>query len=184
MSALILGLMDKIEVKRASTMDPEDSLRQENPLGKIPVLILDDGARIYDSRVICEHLDTLAGGGKLFPTGAARWPALTLQALADGMTDAAILEVYESRYRPEEKRHPDWVDHQREKVRRGLTWLEANAPDTHAQPDIGDIALACALSYLDFRFEGNWRDGHPKLVAWLDGFAQRVPAFGETTPHG
>ena len=182
-SALILGLMDRIEIKRADTMDPEDSMRRENPLGKIPILILDDGAAIYDSRVICEYLDALAGGANLFPAGEARWPALTLQALGDGIIDAAILEVYEKRFRPEEKRHQDWLDYQREKVRRGLDWLEANIPGTQAEPDIGDVSLACTLGYLDFRFEGAWRDGHPKLAAWLEGFAERVPAFGETTPH-
>jgi len=182
-SALILGLMDKIEIKRADTMDPEDSMRRENPLGKIPILILDDGARIYDSRVICEYLDALAGGGKLFPPGDSRWPALTLQALGDGITDAAILEVYEKRYRPEDIRHPDWVNYQHEKVRRGLGWLEANIPGTRGEPDIGDISLACALGYLDFRFEGAWRNAHPNLVQWLEGFAERVPAFGESTPH-
>jgi len=175
--------MDKIEIKRANTMDPEDSMRRENPLGKIPILILDDGARLYDSRVICEHLDALAGGENLFPAGAARWPALTLQALADGITDAAILEVYEIRYRPEEKRHQAWVDYQHEKVRRGLAWLDANVPATRARPNIGDISLACALGYLDFRFEGAWRGDHPDLVAWLEEFAGRVPAFGESTPH-
>ncbi len=182
-SALMLGLMDRIEIKRADTMDPEDSMRRENPLGKIPILILDDGARIYDSRVICEYLDALAGGGKTFPAGAARWPALTLQALGDGITDAAILEVYEKRYRPEEIRHQEWVGYQREKVRRGLGWVEENIPGTRGEPDIGDISLACALGYLDFRFEGAWRGGHPKLVAWLEGFAQKVPAFGESIPH-
>lgn len=183
MSALILGLMDKIEVRRANTMDPEDSMRQENPLGKIPILILDDGTRLYDSPVICEYLDRLAGGGKLFPSGDARWPALTLQALADGIIDAAILQVYEKRYRPEEKRHQDWVDYQQEKVQRGLSWLDGNTPETGNDPHIGDITLACALGYLDFRFDGAWRDGHSNLVAWLDRFAGATPAFGETSPH-
>jgi len=182
-SAHILGLMDKIEITRANSADPEDSLRRENPLGKIPVLMLDDGTALYDSRVICEYLDRLAGGGKLFPAGDARWPALTLQALGDGMTDASILQVYEKRFRPEEKYHQDWVGHQQEKVQRALRWLEANAPAKRAQPHIGDIALACALGYLDFRFEGAWRSGHPGLVSWLESFAGTNPAFGETIPH-
>lgn len=182
-SASLLRLTGKIEIKNADTMDPQDSMRQENPLGKIPILTLDDGARLYDSRVICEHLDALAGGGKLFPAGEARWAALTLQALADGIADAGVLELYEKRFRPEEIRHQPWVDHQREKIQRALASLEANVPDTQGAPNIGDIALACALGFLDFRFEGVWREGHPNLVTWLEGFAERVPAFGETAPH-
>lgn len=183
MSIHVLGLMDKIEITRANTMDPEDSIRQENPLGKIPILIRDDGSHIYDSWVICEYLDNLAGDSKLFPAGEARWPALTLQALGDGMLDASILQVYEKRFRPEEKRHQDWVDYQQEKVQRALTWLEANTPQTRAQPDIGDITLACVLGYLDFRFEGAWREGRPNLGAWLERFADATPAYGETKPH-
>lgn len=183
MSAHILGLMDKIEITRANTQDPEDSIRQENPLGKIPILILDDGARLYDSAVICEYLDSLAGGGRLFPSDDTRWPALTLHALSDGMIDASILQVYETRYRPEEKRHRDWVDFQQEKVQRGLTWLEANTPQMRTSPHIGDITLACALGYLDFRFTGAWREGHPNLLAWLERFADATPAFGQTVLH-
>lgn len=182
-SALILGLMDKIEITRSNTMDPDDSIRGENPLGKIPALILDDGTCIFDSPVICEYLDSLAGGGKIIPSGDARWGALTLQALGDGMLDAAILQVYEKRFRPEEIRHQEWVDYQQEKIQRGLAWLETNTPQTGAQTHIGDITLACVLGYLDFRFEGVWREARPNLVAWLDRFAGANPAFGETKPH-
>jgi len=182
LSAYILGLKDKIEITRANTTDPEDSIRKENPLGKIPTLVLDDGGHLYDSLVICEYLDSLAGG-KLFPQGDARWPALTLHALGNGMLDASILQVYEKRFRPEETRDQGWVTYQNEKVQRGLSWLEANTPQTGAQPNIGDITLACVLGYLDFRFEGAWRGGHPNLVAWLERFANATPAFEKTTPH-
>jgi glutathione S-transferase len=175
--------MDKIEITRVNTMDPESSIRQENPLGKIPILILDDGNHIYDSRVICEYLDNLAGGNKLFPAGDTRWPALTLQSLGDGILDASILQVYEKRFRPEEIRHQEWVDYQKDKTQRALTWLEANTPQATAQPHIGDITLACVLGYLDFRFEGTWREGHPNLVAWLESFADAIPGYGETIPH-
>lgn len=183
MSAYVLGLMDKIEITRADPQNPEDSIRQENPLGKLPTLILDDDSSLYDSRVICEYLDSLAGGGKLFPAGDALWPALRLQALGDGILDASILQVYENRLRPEEKRHQDWVDYQKGKVERGVIWLEANTPQTGADPHIGDITLACVLGYLDFRFEGAWREGSPNLVGWLDRFADAIPAFAETKPH-
>ncbi len=181
-SASLLGLLDKIEVTRTDTLDPSDPIAKENPLGKIPALILDDGMCIFDSRVICEYLDAAAGGGKLFPQGDARWPAITLQALSDGILDAAILQVYEKRFRPEEKRHPDWVARQKGKVDRALAHLEAHTPVTGATPHIGDVTLACTLGYLDFRFEGAWRNDHPNLVAWLDAFAEAVPAYGETAP--
>ncbi len=183
LAAHFLGLMDKIEITRANPMDPEDSIRGENPLGKIPALILADGSTLYDSRVICEYLDSLAGGSKLFPSGDARWGALTLQALCDGILDAAILQVYENRLRPEEKRHQDWVDHQQGKVQRGLSWLEANTPESSTQPNIGGITLACVLGYHDFRFDGAWRKEHPNLVSWLKEFEKAVPGFEETKPH-
>ena len=134
--------------------------------GKIPVLV-DKGVAIYDLRVILDYLDSLAGGGKIVPARARRFEALVLQALADGILDASILRVYEVRHRPEERRHPGWVDYQADKVARGLAKLEASpllAP--HAVPDVGQIALACALGYQDLRFEGAWRAGHPRLVAW------------------
>ncbi|MGI9386201.1 MAG: glutathione S-transferase family protein, partial [Methyloligellaceae bacterium] len=159
-----------------------DPISKENPLAKIPALILDDGTVLYDSRVICEYLDDMAGGGKLFPTGTARWSALTLQALSDGMLDAGLLQVYEKRFRPEEKRHPDWVARQKDKVDGALGYLEVNTPETGETPNIGDVTLACALGYVDFRFEGVWRDNYPNLVAWLDKFAESVPAFGATMP--
>ena len=147
MSALVLGLMDRIDIVAADPRDPQDSLRQQNPLGKIPTLITDDGLELFDSPVICEYLDWLAGGGNLFPDGEARWSALRLQALGDGILDAAVLQVYEGRYRPEEMWYTPW------------------------------------LGYLDFRFDGTWREGHPNLVTWLYDFQTQVPAFGETTPH-
>ncbi|MEM8744319.1 MAG: glutathione S-transferase family protein, partial [Pseudomonadota bacterium] len=149
---------------------------------KIPALILEDGSCVFDSRVICECLDGMAGGGKVFPEGDARWPALTLQALADGILDASILQVYEKRFRPEDRQHPEWVERQKGKVDRALAHLEATPPATGPSPHIGDISVACALGYLDFRFDGTWRADHPNLVAWLDKFAEAVPAFGDTTP--
>lgn len=182
MSAMILGLIDQIDVVPANTRDPMDAMRNENPLGKIPTLIADDGLRLYDSPVICEYLDMKAGGGKLLPAGDARWPVLKLQALADGILDAAILQVYERRFRTEDKVHQPWLDMQQSKVDGALDWLEANTPETGAHPTIGDVTLACALDYLDFRFEGKWREGRPKLAAWLEAFAKAVPAYGETKP--
>lgn len=183
LAASILGLMDRITVEPANTMDPKDTLRKQNPLGKIPILITDDDLELFDSPVICEYLDGVAGGGRLYPAGDARWPALRLQALADGILDAGLLCVYEARYRPDEMHYQPWLDMQGEKISCALAWLEANTPVTGEKPTIGDVTLACALGYLDFRFEGTWRATHPNLVAWLDAFAANVPAFGETVPH-
>lgn len=179
MAALELGLMDRIEIVAADTTDPSEPLRQQNPLGKIPTLILDDGTTLFDSRVILDYLDHISGG-RLIPAGQERFLQLRLQALADGIADAALLQVYEGRFRPEEGRNPNWLSHQEGKVARGLAALEAAPPAFPDRPRIGEIALACALGYLDLRFAGKWRAAHPALVAWLDDFAARVPAF-ETT---
>ncbi|MFH1806177.1 MAG: glutathione S-transferase [Pseudomonadota bacterium] len=184
MAAKYLGLYDGLTIETADTNNPTDSLRDQNPLGKIPVLILDDGQKIFDSRVICDYLDTLANGKTLHPaTGDARWQALTLQALGDGIVDAAILQVYEKRMRPDDKRHQDWVDYQADKVTRSLTWLADNPPSLTGDLTIGHFAVACALGYLDFRFDGAWRAGYPALVTWLDDFRARVPAFDATVPQ-
>ena len=183
MAALELGLMERIEIVPADTNDPAEALRQQNPLGKIPTLVLEDGTTLFDSRVIVDYLDHLSGG-KLIPAGEARFVQLRLQALADGICDAALLKVYEGRFRPEEGRNANWVAHQDGKVARGLAALEAAPPVFPDRPRVGEIALACALGYLDLRFEGTWRAGHPKLVAWLDDFAARVPAFEATRFKG
>ncbi|HEV7326337.1 MAG TPA: glutathione S-transferase [Bosea sp. (in: a-proteobacteria)] len=178
-----LGLEGRVEIVPADTTDPNEPLRQQNPLGKIPTLVLDDGSTLFDSRVIAEYLDQLAGGGRLFPAGDARFAQLRLQALADGICDAALLQVYETRFRTPELRSAAWVENQVGKVSRALASLEA-APPVYDRPRIGEIALACALGYLDLRLEGRWRAGHPALVAWLDGFAAKVPAFEATRVKG
>jgi len=179
-AASLLGLTDRIEIVEADTMNPGDTLRQQNPLGKIPALVLENGEVLYDSRVIVEYLDHLAGGGKVVPSGWDRFVALRQQALADGIMDAALLQVYEGRWRAEDRREAKWVEHQAGKVQRGLDYAEAHltapAPGLH----VGHIALACALGYLDLRMGGSWRESYPKLVAWLADFEGRVPAFAKT----
>jgi glutathione S-transferase len=180
-AAAVLGLDGDIKIEQAETTNPTDTLRQQNPLGKIPTLIAEDGAALFDSRVILEYLDHRAGGGRIIPTEPkARFAALRLQALCDGILDASILQVYEGRYRPPERQHPDWVAYQGDKVQRALAVLEAAPPAIDATPNVGQITLACALGYRDLRFEGTWRKDHPRLVAWLDEFAARVPAFEKT----
>jgi len=182
-AAAILGLEREITLENADTTDPADSVRKQNPLGKIPALVLEDGRVLFDSRVILDYLDHRAGGGRIVPKDAdARFAALRLQALADGLMDASILLIYEGRWRPAEKHEPKWVEHQSGKVARALAALEADPPALTATPDVGQITLACALGYRDFRFNGTWRKDHPRLVAWLDQFAARVPAFAATKP--
>jgi len=179
-AAALAGLLDRIVIENADTMDPNEALRTQNPLGKIPTLIGENGEALYDSRVIVEFLDALAGGGRLIPAGWCRFEALRVQALAEGMLDAAILRIYEKRWRSEERHEPKWLDHQAGKIDRALTFAEnayAAPPKRH---HIGHIALACALGYLDLRFDRRWREGHPRLVDWLSDFEARVPAFADT----
>lgn len=182
LAASILHLSDRVKVEDADTTDPEDTLRLQNPLGKIPVLIDDDGIALYDSRVILEYLDFVAGGEKLVPQDTSKFAALTLHALANGITDAAVANVYEKRFRPAEQQSEDRMAYQADKIARGLKALGSTAPVLKSVDDIhlGHISLACALGYLDLRFEGKWRADHPELVAWLDSFSTLVPAFEAT----
>lgn len=180
-AADLLGLAGKIDVRPVDLEDAGDSIRAQNPVGKIPALILEDGTAYYDSRVILEYLDHLAGGGRIIPRDApARFEALRLQALCDGILDASLLLVYEGRYRPADKHVQSWLDRQNDKVARGLAALEAAPPKLDATPNVGQIALACLLGYRDLRFGGTWRKDYPRLVAWHDQFAALVPTFAAT----
>lgn len=154
-----------------------------NPLGKIPALDRADGGALYDSRVICRYLDERAGTG-LYPKGEALWPTLTLEATADGMMDAGVLMAYEMRIRPEDKRFADWTEAQWGKIARALDHLEANRLPQLAGPlDMGQIALACALGYLDFRHDARgWRNGRPGLAKWFEAISRR-PSLMATVPQ-
>jgi glutathione S-transferase len=175
----MLDLLGRIEIVSADTTDPNDALRQQNPLGKIPALILEDGFVIYDSRVIVDYLDHLAGGDGVIPADPAqRYRALVMQSLADGIADAALLRVYEGRWRTPEWRSAKWEAHQQGKIDRGLA--AAGDLPLDGPLHIGHVALACALGYLDLRFAGTWRASHPRLVAFVDAFAARVPSFEKT----
>ncbi len=180
LAAALLGLSDRITVERADTSDPNDTLRTQNPLGKIPTLILENGETLFDSRVIVQYLDALAGGARIVPQGWSRFEALRLEALADGILDANILRLYEVRWRPEEHRVAKWVEHQAGKVERAVAEAEKSFSEPAPRLHLGHIALACALGHLDLRFEGSWRETNPKLVRWLSDFAGRVPAFEAT----
>jgi glutathione S-transferase len=177
-----LGLWDRIEMVKADPMDAADPLRRDNPLGKIPTLVTDDGKPVFDSRVILEYLDHVAGGGRIIPnTWPARIETLTLQAMCDGVMDACILIVYEARHRPVELHHQPWLDYQRGKVVRGLTAFAKQAPDA-ARFDVGTLTGACMLGYLDVRKQVDWRPEFPALVGWLDQFRAKHPEFDATAP--
>src|SRR5215212_9006878 len=142
----ILGFDSEVSLEKADPTDANDSLRTQNPLGKIPALIIENGTVLYDSPVILEYLDHHAGGGKIISAEPdARFAALTLQALCDGILDAGILLVYEGRWRPPEMAVQKWLDHQRGKVQLALEVLETTPPKLDAMPNVGQITLACAL---------------------------------------
>jgi glutathione S-transferase len=180
MAVEVLGLSGRVMVTPADPLDPNDTLRQQNPLGKMPCLLLGDGTAIYDSGVIIEYLQEVAGSAALVAARApARYAALTRATLADGITDAALLLVYEKRFRDPGTQSERWLDHQRGKIARALEAFEGAPPDP-AQTDIVAIALSCALAYLDWRRPVNWREDHPRLAAWLAAFARHEPAFERT----
>ncbi len=161
------------ETVAITPMNPGDIVPSANPLGKVPCLITDNGA-LFDSRVITRYLDTLNAGAKLYPEGEALWPVLTLEAVADGMLDAAVLMIYERLLRKDEQKSPEWVAAQWLKISRALAHLEGNveALDTLS---MASISVACALGYLDFRHDDRqWRALAPKLAAWEAAFAKRA----------
>jgi glutathione S-transferase len=163
-------------------LDPGTMPIAQNPLGKIPTLTRPDGPAIYDSRVITRFLDDHFKCG-LYPTGPRLWETLTLEATADGILDAAILMVYEGRVRPEDKRFDAWVEGQWGKIDRALDAIEARwLSHLNGPLDMGVIAVACMLGYLDFRMgPRNWRATRPQLAAWEASFAAR-PSMTATTP--
>ena len=175
-AAIELGLLDQIEFISATVVpgQPNDEYSRITPLKKLPVLILDNGDVILDSYVIVEYLDELAGG-TLFPrSGPARWQALTLQSLADGMLDAALLARYEDVVRPEALRWPEWRAAQLDKLSTSLASLEATTGTLANRVDIGTLSLGCALWYADLRFPDlNWRPHYPRVAAWAEAFGKR-----------
>ena len=176
----VLGLTGRVTLVPADTLDENDSLRLQNPLGKMPCLLRADGSAIYDSGVIIEFLQDIAGTDRLLPAqGDSRFKALTLARLADGITEAALLMVYEGRFREPGTHSQRWLQHQRGKIARALAAFEAAPPDP-AKTDIVAIGLACALGYLDWRQPVEWRPEHPRLVVWLAAFAANEPAFART----
>ena len=177
-----LSLANRIELLDTvvSPVSANTTLAGENPLMKIPALVTDDGEVLFDSPVICEYLDSLAGGGKLFPASStARWTALRQQALGDGILDALILCRYEIAARPEEKRFAGWTEGQTKKAHQGLAMLEN---EDLSGRTIGTITAGCTLGYLDFRFPNDgWRARHPKLAEWYKTI-ETLPSMQATKP--
>jgi glutathione S-transferase len=182
-----VGLADRIETTflRPTPMQPDPVLARDNPLSKIPALVLDDGTSLYDSHVICEYLDAQHDGAKMLPpSGPARWTALRREALADGMLEAAVQVFYERRNRPEERQWEDWIEGQSAKARLALDALEREAASFGEGADLGLVAIAVGLGWLEFRgLIGDVRAGRPALFAWYDRFAERS-SMRATVPVG
>ncbi|TRO41666.1 glutathione S-transferase [Pseudomonas sp. ALS1131] len=171
------GLLERIELLDTAVLPTtlNEQVNALNPLGKIPVLLTDAGEALYDSRVICEYLDTQHQGPKLLPDGAARWPVLRMAALADGLMDAALLARYERAARPAELQWSAWLEGQLGKIQRALAELERQVEQPQGPLDLAQIGVACALGYLDFRFADlDWRAAHPGLAAFQQTFALRA----------
>jgi glutathione S-transferase len=157
-------------------------LVDNNPLGKIPVLLTDDGP-VFDSRAITQYLNRVSGSALLPRNMARRLEAERLEALADGICDCLLAHVYERRFHPEEKIHQPWLDRQWEKVTRALGHLERLPPKLPKKITAGQIALRAALGYLDLRFSGQWERGHPKLRRWAARFDEKFPELAQYTPR-
>lgn len=172
----------EIAVASGTPIAPDPGVVTRNPLGKIPALERDDAPTLYDSRVICQYLDDMAGAG-LYPTGPRRWDTLTIEATADGILDAALLMVYETRIRPEGQRSEPWVEGQWSKIDRALDVLETRwISHLNGRMDMAHIAVGCALGYLDLRHSARqWRANRPHLATWEAIFAAR-PSMQSTVP--
>ncbi len=181
------GQLDDVEIVAAhgTPLDPQNMPLAQNPLGKLPALERGDGPAIYDSRVICRYLDARVGG-RLYPQGNRLWDTLTLEATADGILDAAILMVYEVRVRPEDKRLPEWVDGQWAKITRAVEAINSRWMSHLNGPlDMGQVAVACALGYIDFRHaDRDWRNGNKALADWFMIFAKRESFAATVPPRG
>jgi len=182
------GQADDIEILAASTtpVKRDEGLAADNPVAKIPAMVLDDGQIIFDSRVICAYLDDRNSGDKLIPaSGGERWRAMTLEALGDAIMDAAVISRYEMAVRPEEKRWQGWVDGQMLKVNTALDRLENDWTGVLKGPvTVGTAAIAAALGYLDFRYaDFDWRAERPALAGWYEVFSMRE-SMKATAPAG
>ena len=174
------------EFVQADAWAADSPVPRLNPLGKVPVLERNDGSALYDSPVILEYLDSLKAPALLAPAGEERWAMLRLQALADGILDATVTRLLESR-RPGPQQSPENIKRQEEKIARALAFADS-MPKGEAylmqnRFSIADLCLGVALEYVDFRYPHDWRSKHPRLALWLAGIGTR-PSFAETVPPG
>lgn len=180
------GQVERVALKltQLTPVAPDQALIGDNPLGKLPALVLAQGEVLYDSRVICEYLDGQHAGKSLLPGDTSRWRRLTLAALADGMLDAAVLIRYEQALRPAQKQWAPWLDNQGLKIERALQHLEhAGMAELTASFDIASIGVACTLGYLDFRQpQLGWRERYPQLAAWYAEVSQRPSMIASQPP--
>jgi glutathione S-transferase len=172
----------KLEPVLTETGPQGPELTGANPLGKIPVLVLDDGNSVFDSRAIMQYLNREAGGA-LYPRNAAkRLEAERMEALADGICDCLLAHVYERRYRPAENVQQSWLDLQWSKAERALDWLVENPPKLPSRIHGGHIALRAMLGYASLRFGGQWEKKRAKLVRWAKKFDEKFPELAEKLP--
>jgi len=172
-----------IELITTDVWAPGCDIAKDNPLGKIPALILDDGSVLYDSAVIAEYLDSTHKGPKLFPSGPERWTHLRIHALSDGILDALVAIRIETAIRPQEFLWRGWVDRQKGAIDRALDALEQDAANWGDEFRIGQISAAIALSQVDFRMGTDWRASRPKLAAWWEVTMTR-PTVAALLPKG
>ena len=181
------GLENRVELidTQVTPIKPNADLNASNPIGKVPAILTEDGLSLFDSPVICEYLDSLHSGAKMFPVnGNSRWLALRRQALGDGLLDAAILGRYESTLRPADKLWQDWLDAQMGKIYRSLDAMDAEAEKLAGVVNIGTITIGCALGYLDFRYnQMNWRSERSDLSAWFEKFSLRSSMVATAAPN-
>ena len=185
-AAIELGLGDRLALEVTDVVPTKPNrayAAAHNPLRKIPALLTDDGTTLYDSTVLCEYLDNLAGGGRIIPREAPhRWRVSTDHALAQGMCDAAILIRYEMVVRPQEYRWPSWIDDQWDRIEAGLQWFSQNAAQLDEPLNVAHLALGSLLGYLDFRMpERAWRSRFALLTEWFARLERR-PSFQQTRP--
>ena len=181
-AAVELGLTDKIELLLQLPRDNAKGFFSVNPLARIPVLETDDGVVLFDSPVICEYLDSLSRAPLCPASGPQRFTVLKRQAIGDGLLDN-LVPLRGELMRPKEQQSPDFIARAYATVDRTLQVLDReNSARGGDRPSIGDIAIGCALAYLDFRFADHpWRDANPQLAAWFQALSAR-PCFSETPP--
>lgn len=180
--AIEAGLDTRLEWVKTNPWQAEEILIAENPLSQIPTLITDDGQVIYDSRVICEYLDTLHTENRFIPLNENRWPVLRLQALADGILNAGILRFREAK-RETALQSADWDQMQKNAIERGLDYLESSVSQWRDDLNVGVITVGCTLGWLDFRFSNeDWRLQRPDLSHWYQVFSTRSSML-KTVPH-